>query len=65
MSLKRCPRCGTPVRIFKNGSCEVALEPRLDSGPSPTGLPAGVLWVAHSVIRCEFAGLIAANFERG
>ena len=61
MALTRCPRCGTPVLIGKVAGRDVVYEPQLD----PDDSPAGLVWVAHSEDRCEFAGLIAANFEFG
>jgi hypothetical protein len=53
-----CPRCGTPVRIEDVGGVAVAFEPRFDRGVAE-------VWVLHSAVRCEFAVIMAVNFELG
>jgi hypothetical protein len=46
------------VRVLELAGRELVYELRLDDY-------AGMVWVEHSVDRCEFAGLIAANFKSG
>ena len=61
MRTAHCPRCATPVRIKDVGGLAVAFEPRRD----PDGPFAEVTWVLHSDVRCEFAVIMAVNFELG
>jgi hypothetical protein len=46
------------VRIEDVGGVAVAFEPRFDRGVAE-------VWVLHSTVRCEFAVIMAVNFELG
>jgi hypothetical protein len=56
--LAPCPRCGTPVRELTSFGRKLVLELQIDFEDSANGMR----WLAHSEERCEFAGLMTANF---